>query len=193
MKTETIENTTYNLKVMFEEKKPKNWVKSVSTLANDLGGFLFFGANNDGVAKGLNNSQHNSELNNIKICDIMAPSLDIVMETLVIGELCLLQQNVTSGYYTFLNYVWNGYRCIVIKDAGFTGNRFSPIQLLSTMYATVDTQNYGGHYGDKSGTKLVDRQSEIQNLLKSFSICEQMSDSHSAIECDFMFCKRTVF
>lgn len=65
MKTETIENTTYNLKVMFEEKKPKNWVKSVSTLANDLGGFLFFGANNDGVAKGLNNSQHNSELNNI--------------------------------------------------------------------------------------------------------------------------------
>ena len=33
------ECTAYDFKVMFEEKKPKRWLKSVSAFANGLGGF----------------------------------------------------------------------------------------------------------------------------------------------------------
>ena len=52
------ECTAYDFKVMLEEKKPKSWLKSVSAYANGLGGFLFFGIDNDGVVKGLDNVQH---------------------------------------------------------------------------------------------------------------------------------------
>ena len=47
------ECTAYDFKVMLEEKKPKSWLKSVSAFANGLGGSLFFGIDNDGIIKGL--------------------------------------------------------------------------------------------------------------------------------------------
>lgn len=47
------ECTAYDFKVMLEEKKPKSWLKSVSAFANGLGGSLFFGIDNDGIVKGL--------------------------------------------------------------------------------------------------------------------------------------------
>ena len=47
------ECTAYDFKVMLEEKKPKSWLKSVSAFANGLGGYLFFGIDNDGIVKGL--------------------------------------------------------------------------------------------------------------------------------------------
>ena len=52
------ECTAYDFKVMLEEKKPKSWLKSVSAFANGLGGSLFFGIDNDGVVKGLDDIQH---------------------------------------------------------------------------------------------------------------------------------------
>ena len=53
LKTLIAECTVYDFKVMLEEKKPKSWLKSVSAFANGLGGFLFFGIDNDGIVKGL--------------------------------------------------------------------------------------------------------------------------------------------
>ena len=47
------ECSAYDFKVMLEEKKPKSWLKSVSAFANGLGGSLFFGIDNDGIVKGL--------------------------------------------------------------------------------------------------------------------------------------------
>ena len=43
LKTLIAECTAYDFKVMLEEKKPKSWLKSVSALANGLGGSLFYG------------------------------------------------------------------------------------------------------------------------------------------------------
>ena len=60
MKLETLlaESTAYDFKLMLEEKKPKSWLKSVSAFANGLGGTLFFGIDNDGIVKGLDDVQH---------------------------------------------------------------------------------------------------------------------------------------
>ena len=57
LKTLIAECTAYDFKVMLEEKKPKSWLKSVSAFANGLGGSLFFGIDNDGVVKGLDDVQ----------------------------------------------------------------------------------------------------------------------------------------
>lgn len=42
-----------DFKLMFEEKKPKSWLKSVSAFANGSGGSLLFGIDNDGIVRGL--------------------------------------------------------------------------------------------------------------------------------------------
>ena len=54
LKTLIAECTAYDFKLMLEEKKPKSWLKSVSTFANGLGGSLFFGIDDDGVLKDFN-------------------------------------------------------------------------------------------------------------------------------------------
>ena len=64
LKTLIAECTAYDFKVMLEEKKPKSWLKSVSAFANGLGGSLFFGIDNDGIAKGLDDVQHICWMNN---------------------------------------------------------------------------------------------------------------------------------
>lgn len=65
------ECTTYDFKLMLEEKKPKSWLKSVSAFANGLGGSLFFGIDNDGIARGLDDVQHVCEAISTKIRDYM--------------------------------------------------------------------------------------------------------------------------
>ena len=52
------ECTAYDFKQMLEEKKPKSWLKSVSAFANGLGGSLFFGIDNDGAIRGLDDVLH---------------------------------------------------------------------------------------------------------------------------------------
>ena len=54
LKTLIAECTAYDFKVMLEEKKPKSWLKSVSTFANGLGSSLSKGNDNDCVFKGFN-------------------------------------------------------------------------------------------------------------------------------------------
>lgn len=60
MKLESLisECTAYDFKLMLEEKKPKSWLKSVSAFANGLGGSLFFGIDNDGAIRGVDDMQH---------------------------------------------------------------------------------------------------------------------------------------
>ena len=71
MKLENLiaECSAYDFKLMLEENRPKSWLKSVSAFANGLGGSLFFGIDNDGVVKGLDDMQHICESISCKIRD----------------------------------------------------------------------------------------------------------------------------
>ena len=82
------ECTAYDFKVMLEEKKPKSWLKSVSAFANTLGGSLFFGVDNDGNVKGLDDIQHVSETISMKIRDYMDPLPDVEMIPLEVVIRC---------------------------------------------------------------------------------------------------------
>ena len=85
------ECTAYDFKVMLEEKKPKSWLKSVSAFANGLGGSLFFGIDNDGIVKGLDDVQHVCEAISSKIRDYMDPLPEVEMIPHDIDGLHILQ------------------------------------------------------------------------------------------------------
>ena len=109
------ECTAYDFKVMLEEKKPKSWLKSVSAFANGLGGSLFFGIDNDGIVKGLDDVQHICETISSKIRDYMDPLPEVEMIPHDVNGLRILQLKVNSGHYTPYYYVGDGQRIAFVR------------------------------------------------------------------------------
>ena len=115
LKTLIAECTAYDFKVMLEEKKPKSWLKSVSAFANGLGGSLFFGIDDDGIVKGLDDVQHVCESISCKIRDYMDPLPDVEMIPQEIDSHEILQLKVSAGSYTPYYYVGDGQRVAFIR------------------------------------------------------------------------------
>ena len=109
------ECTAYDFKLMLEEKKPKSWLKSVSAFANGLGGSLFFGVDNDGILKGLDNVQYICETISSKIRDYMDPLPDVEMIPHRIDNLDILQLKINTGSYTPYYYVGDGQRIAFVR------------------------------------------------------------------------------
>ena len=109
------ECTAYDFKLMLEEKKPKSWLKSVSAFANGLGGSLFFGIDNDGIVKGLDDVQHVCEAISSKIRDYMDPLPEVEMIPHDMDGLHILQLKVNSGHYTPYYYVGDGQRIAFVR------------------------------------------------------------------------------
>ena len=117
MKLEHIisECTAYDFKLMLEEKKPKSWLKSVSAFANGLGGSLFFGIDNDGIVKGLDDVLHVCEFISCKIRDYMDPLPDVEMIPQEIEGHEILQLKVNTGSYAPYYYIGDGQRVAYIR------------------------------------------------------------------------------
>ena len=109
------ECTAYDFKVMLEDKRPKSWLKSVSAFANGLGGSLFFGIDNDGVVKGLDDVQFVCEAISSRIRDYMDPLPDVEMIPHDIDGLHILQLKVNAGHYTPYYYVGDGQRRAFVR------------------------------------------------------------------------------
>ncbi|MBR4047766.1 MAG: putative DNA binding domain-containing protein [Bacteroides sp.] len=109
------ECTAYDFKLMLEEKRPKSWLKSVSAFANGLGGSLFFGVDNDGILKGLDNVQYVCETISSKIRDYMDPLPNVEMIPHRIGNLDILQLKINTGSYTPYYYVGDGQRIAFVR------------------------------------------------------------------------------
>ena len=109
------ECTAYDFKLMLEEKKPKSWLKSVSAFANGLGGSLFFGVDNDGILRGLDNVQYVCETISSKIRDYMDPLPDVEMIPHRIDNLDILQLKINTGSYTPYYYVGDGQRIAFVR------------------------------------------------------------------------------
>ena len=109
------ECTEYDFKVMLEEKKPKSWLKSVSAFANGLGGSLFFGIDNDGIIKGLDDVQHVCETISSRIRDYMDPLPEVEMIPHDVDGLHILQLKVNAGHYTPYYYVGDGQRIAFVR------------------------------------------------------------------------------
>ena len=110
------ECTVYDYKVELEERKPKSWLKSVSAFANTRGGSLFFGVDNDGVVRGLDDVQHVCEAISIHIRDRMDPLPDVEMIPLEVEDKKILQVKVHEGNYTPYYYVGDGQRVAYVRN-----------------------------------------------------------------------------
>lgn len=109
------ECTAYDFKLMLEEKKPKSWLKSISAFANGLGGSLFFGIDNDGIVRGLDDVQRVCELISSKIRDYMDPLPEVDLIPHVADGLNILQLKVNAGHYTPYFYVGDGQRIAFVR------------------------------------------------------------------------------
>ena len=109
------ECTAYDYKVELEEKKPKSWLKSVSAFADGLGGSLFFGVDNDGVVKGLEDIQKTGEKISEGINDRMDPLPDAEMVPHKVDGMDVLQLKVNAGNYTPYYYVGDGQRVAFVR------------------------------------------------------------------------------
>lgn len=109
------ECTAYDFKLMLEEKKPKSWLKSVSAFANGLGGSLFFGIDNDGIVRGLDDVQHVCEAISSKIRNYMDPLPEVDLIPHVADGLHILQLKVNTGHYTPYYYVGDGQRIAFVR------------------------------------------------------------------------------
>ena len=112
------ECTAYDFKLMLEEKKPKSWLKSVSAFANGLGGSLFFGIDNDGIARGLDDVQHVCEAISSKIHDYMDPLPEVDLIPHVADGSHILQLKVNTGHYTPYYYIGDGQRIAFVRIGG---------------------------------------------------------------------------
>ncbi|MBQ7490205.1 MAG: putative DNA binding domain-containing protein [Bacteroidales bacterium] len=110
------ECSAYDFKVMLEDKKPKSWLKSVSAFANGIGGSLFFGVDDDGTTKGLDDIQFVCETISNKIRDYMDPLPDVELIPLNINDLDVLQVKVGAGNYTPYYYVGDGQRVAFVRN-----------------------------------------------------------------------------
>lgn len=110
------ECTAYDFKEMLEEKRPKSWLKSVSAFANTLGGSLFFGIDNDGVVKGVEDVQHVTEAVSMKIRDYMDPLPEVEAIPLEMEGKHVLQLKVKAGSYTPYYYVGDGQRVACVRN-----------------------------------------------------------------------------
>ena len=110
------ECTAYDYKVELEERKPKSWLKSVSAFANTRGGSLFFGVDNDGLVRGLDDVQHVCEAISIHIRDRMDPLPDVEMIPLKMEDKMILQVKVHEGNYTPYYYIGDGQRVAYVRN-----------------------------------------------------------------------------
>ena len=87
----------------------------MSAFANGLGGSLFFGIDNDGTIKGLDDVQYVCESISSKIRDYMDPLPDVEMIPQRFDDHNILQLKVNAGNYTPYYYVGDGQRVAFVR------------------------------------------------------------------------------
>ena len=75
------EATEYEFKSAVEANKPRSWLKTVSAFANGVGGSIYFGVSDDGVAVGLDNAQKAAEQVSELIKARIEPAIKNVMHS----------------------------------------------------------------------------------------------------------------
>ena len=85
------EATECDFKVALEIKKPKSWLKSVSSFSNGIGGTLFFGISDDRKPIGLSDVQKDAEAISRLIKERITPLPQFIF--------CLLYTSTGTGRY----------------------------------------------------------------------------------------------
>ena len=103
------EATEYEFKSAVEVTKPRSWLKTVSAFANGVGGSLYFGVSNEGVAVGLDAPQEAAEQISNFIKTRIEPAIkNIVLEPLQADGKNILRVQISGGTATPYYYTGDG-------------------------------------------------------------------------------------
>jgi len=103
------EATEYEFKSAVEVTKPRSWLKTVSAFANGVGGSLYFGVSNEGVAVGLDAPQEAAEQISNFIKTRIEPAIkNIVLEPLQADGKNILRVQISGGAATPYYYTGDG-------------------------------------------------------------------------------------
>ena len=103
------EATEYEFKSAVEVNKPRSWLKTVSAFANGVGGSIYFGVSDDGVAVGLDNAQKAAEQVSELIKARIEPAIkNVVLEPLNADGKDILRVQISGGANTPYYYTGDG-------------------------------------------------------------------------------------
>jgi predicted HTH transcriptional regulator len=109
------EATECDFKVALEIKKPKSWLKSVSSFSNGIGGTLFFGISDDRKPIGLSDVQKDAEAISRLIKERITPLPQFILKPLQEDGKNLLALEVSPGRSTPYYYKADGVM-VTIED-----------------------------------------------------------------------------
>lgn len=102
------EATECDFKAALETRKPKSWLKSISSFSNGIGGTLFFGISDDRSVVGLQDAQKDAETISRLIKERITPLPDFVLSPIREGDKNILAVKVASGRTTPYYYKADG-------------------------------------------------------------------------------------
>ena len=103
------EATEYEFKSAVEANKPRSWLKAVSAFANGVGGSIYFGVSDDGVAVGLDNASKAAEQVSELIKARIEPAIkNVVLESLNANGKDILRVQISGGANTPYYYTGDG-------------------------------------------------------------------------------------
>ncbi len=103
------EATEYEFKSAVEANKPRSWLKTVSAFANGMGGSIYFGVSDEGVAIGLDNAQKATEQVSELIKTRIEPAIkNVVLEPLNADGNDILRVQISGGANTPYYYTGDG-------------------------------------------------------------------------------------
>jgi len=172
------EATEYEFKSIVELNKPRSWLKTVSAFANGVGGSLYFGVSDNGVAIGLENPQQAAEQISELIKARIEPAIkNVVLEALRADGKDILRVQISGGATTPYYYTGDGNKVAYYR----IGNESAPTPaailnelLLKGLHQTFDALDTKFRFSDYSYTLF-----EATYKQKTGSAVDKPRDYHS--------------
>lgn len=150
------EATEYEFKSTVEVNKPRSWLKTVSAFANGVGGSIYFGVSDDGVAIGLDNPQHIAEQISELIKVRIEPAItNIVLEPLRADRRDILRIQIPGGANTPYYYTGDGSKVAYYRIGNESAQAPATILnelLLKGLHQTFDVLETKYRFSDYSYT-----------------------------------------
>lgn len=172
------EATEYEFKSAVEANKPRSWLKTVSAFANGVGGSIYFGVSDDGVAIGLDNPQQAAEKVSELIKSRIEPAIkNVVLEPLRTDGKDILRVQISGGVNAPYYYTGDGHKVAYYR----IGNESVPAPaavlnelLLKGLHQTFDALETKYRFSDYSYTLF-----EAAYKQKTSNAMEKPRDYHS--------------
>ena len=150
------EATEYELKSAVEANRPRSWLKTVSAFANGMGGSIYFGVSDNGIAIGLANAQQAaSQISELIKARIEPAIKNVVLEPLRVDGKDILRVQISGGTHTPYYYTGDGNKIAYYRIGNESVQAPAPVLnelLLKGLHQTFDALETKYLFSDYSYT-----------------------------------------